>query len=389
MPQYKIPYGRQNITKDDIEAVVDVLQSDFLTQGPRIKEFEDNFAAYVGAKYAVAVSNGTSALHLSLLGLGISKGDSVVTTPITFAATANAALYTGANVHFADIESDSYVLSVDAVEKLLKQHPKGFFKAILPVDFAGYPVNAEAFYDLAKAYDLKIIEDACHAPGAYFVDSKGIKQKAGNGIYVDATAFSFHPVKHIAAGEGGMITTNDKQLYEKLLALRTHGISKNNMKYRILDRNEQGAWYYEMHDLGYNYRITDIQAALGNSQLKTADAGLKRRQEIAQKYREAFANLPVKMQRDDAKHYNAHHLFVIEVNERKKFYTYLQTNGILAQIHYIPTHLLDYYRQFGWQKGDFPKAEAYYDKTISLPMFPSMTDDELAYVIEKVNAFFN
>ena len=388
MATYKIPYGRQHITADDIKAVVEVLQSDFLTQGPKIKEFEQNFAQYTGARYAVAVSNGTAALHLSLLALGIGKGDNIITTPITFAATANAALFTGANVYFADIDPDTYLIDLDNVEKLIKQHPEGFFKAILPVDFAGLPVNTEKLKNIANKYQLKIIEDACHAPGAYFFDSYNNKQKTGNGKFADATAFSFHPVKHIAAGEGGMITTNNKKVYQKLLKLRTHGISKNNMNYRILDQKEQGNWYYEMHELGFNYRITDIQAALGNSQLKRADAGLQKRQEIARKYQIAFKDIPVKYQKIPGNSFHAYHLFVIEVENRKSFYNYLHQNGILAQIHYIPVHLLDYYSQFGWKKGDFPVAENYYNKTISLPMFPTLTNDEQNYIIDKVKAFF-
>ena len=389
MTMHKIPYGRQNITKDDINAVVQSLQSDFLTQGPRIPEFEKNFAEYVDAKYAVAVSNGTAALHLSLLGLSIGPGDNIITTPITFAATANAALYTGAQVYFADIDPETFLIDLNKVEALIQKHPKGFFKAILPVDFAGLPIQSEQLKNIAKKHNLKIIEDACHAPGAFFIDSKNKKQKTGNGQYADATAFSFHPVKHIAAGEGGMITTNNKNLYDKLIKLRTHGISKNNMNFHIFNKEKQGAWYYEMHDLGYNYRLTDIQAALGNSQLKKADSGLQKRQEIAKIYQQAFKNLPVKFQKVPKDRFHAYHLFVLEVEDRKTFYDYLHKNGILAQIHYIPVHLLDYYSRFGWKKGDFPIAESYYEKTISLPMFPSLTADEQNYVIDKVKAFFS
>jgi UDP-4-amino-4,6-dideoxy-N-acetyl-beta-L-altrosamine transaminase len=388
MSEYKIPYGRQKITQEDIDAVVETLRSDFLTQGPRIAEFEENFAKYIGAKYAVAVMNGTAALHLALLAWGVKEGDNVITTPITFAATANAARYIGANVFFADIDPETYLMDLKELEKLLDSRPKGFFKAVLPVDFAGFPVNAEKFRELADAYGLILIEDACHAPGAYFINSKGEQHKSGNGVYAHAAAFSFHPVKHIAAGEGGMITTNDKEVYERLLALRTHGISKKNMKFRVFDKNEQGGWYYEMHELGYNYRMTDIQASLGNSQLKKADKGLERRHEIARRYREAFKDLPVKMQAVRKGFYNAYHLFVIQTDERKKLYDYLREKGIFAQIHYIPVHLLDYYRQFGWKKGDFPVAEKYYDRTISLPMFPSLTDEEQAYVIDAVRGFF-
>ncbi len=388
MSKFHIPYGRQNITKEDIEAVVETLQADFLTQGPKIDEFEQNFAQYIGSKYAVAVSNGTAALHLSLMALGIGKDDHVITTPITFAATANAALYTGAKVHFVDIDPDTYVMDLHKLEKLLQSKPEGFFKAVLPVDFAGYPVNTEGLRKIADKYGFKIVEDACHAPGAYFTDSQGIKQKAGNGTYTDTTAFSFHPVKHIAAGEGGMITTNDEGIYKKLLALRTHGISKENMQFNILNKENQGAWYYEMHNLGYNYRITDIQAALGNSQLKKAGKGLQKRQEIARKYQEAFKDLPVKYQKNIANGLNAYHLFVIEVENRKELYNHLRQNGIYAQIHYIPVHLLDYYSQFGWQKGDFTVAESYYDKTISLPMFPTLTEEEQNFVIEKIQEFY-
>ena len=323
-----------------------------------------------------------------MIALGIGKGDNVITTPITFAATANAALYTGANVYFVDIDPDTYLIDLDKVETLIKQHPEGFFNAILPVDFAGLPVNSEKLKNIADRYQLKIIEDACHAPGAYFIDSQNNKQKTGNGKFAGATAFSFHPVKHIAAGEGGMITTNDKKIYQKLLKLRTHGISKKDMKYRIFNKNKQGGWYYEMHDLGFNYRITDIQAALGNSQLKRADTGLQKRQEIARKYKNAFKDLPVKYQKIPENSFHAYHLFIIEIENRKSFYDYLHQNGILAQVHYIPVHLLDYYSRFGWQKGDFPIAENYYDKTVSLPMFPSLTDDEQNYVIDKVKAFF-
>lgn len=388
MSKYKIPYGRQQITQEDIDAVVETLKSDFLTQGPRIDEFETNFAKYVGSKYAVAVSNGTAALHLSLLAMGIKEKENIITTPITFAATANAARYLGANVYFADIEKDTFVLDINKVEELILSKPEGFFKAILPVDFGGYPVDTQKFRKLANKHNLYILEDACHAPGAYFVDDKKHKQKAGNGVFAHTTAFSFHPVKHIAAGEGGMITTNDKNIYKKLLALRTHGISKENMKYNVFDKNEQGAWYYEMYDLGYNYRITDIQAALGNSQLKKADKGLERRHKIARKYTEAFKNSPIKVQKQDKNFYNAYHLFVIQVEKRKELYEYLRKNGIFAQIHYIPVHLLDYYQQLGWKKGDFPIAEDYYNKILSLPMFPSLKDEEQDYVIEKVLEFY-
>ena len=386
---FHIPYGKQDITQSDINAVVETLKADFLTQGPKILEFEQNFAKYVNSKYAVALSNGTAALHLALLAFGVGKGDRIITSPITFAASANAGLYCGAEVFFADIDPDTYTISIDEIEKLLNAHPKGYFKAIVPVDFAGYPVDVEKLKTLADKHDLFILEDACHSPGAYFVDSNNKKQLCGNGTYANATAFSFHPVKHIAAGEGGMITTNDEKLYKKLLMLRSHGITKENMLMDIPNAEEQGSWYYEMQELGYNYRITDIQAALANSQLTKADKGIERRQEIAKKYRIAFNNVNLKMQIKDEKYFNAHHLFVIEVEDRKGLYDFLRENNIFSQIHYIPVHLLPYYKQFGWKAGDFPNAEKYYEGCISLPMYPTLTDEEQDFVINNVLTYLD
>lgn len=383
----KIPYGKQYISQEDTAAVVEALHSDFLTQGPRIAEFEKNFAAYIGCKYALAVSNGTAALHLPLLAMGLKEGDHIITTPITFAASANAARYCGAQVHFADIDPETYVISVDSVRKLLARHPRGFFKAIVPVDFTGYPVNLEALKALADEHGLFILEDACHSPGGYFIDSAGLKQFCGNGHYADAAAFSFHPVKHIAAGEGGMITTNNEALYHKMKMLRTHGITKEQLSYDFPEPGQQGGWYYEMQELGYNYRITDIQAALANSQLKRADAGITRRREIADRYREAFTGTPIRMQKQEQGHFNAYHLFVIEVERRKELYDFLAAHQIFAQVHYIPVHLMPYYRQFGWKPGDFPHAEHYYRHCISLPMYPTLREEEQAFVIEKILEF--
>lgn len=383
---YKIPYGKQSISEADTQAVVEALHSDFLTQGPRITEFEKNFAAYIGCKYAIAVANGTAALHLPFLAIGLKEGDRIITTPITFAASANAARYCGAEVYFADIDPETYVISIDSVRNLLASHPKGFFKAIVPVDFTGYPVNLEELRQLADAYELFVLEDACHSPGGYFTDSKGVRQNCGNGQYAHAAAFSFHPVKHIAAGEGGMITTNDEELYKKMMVLRTHGITKENMIYDFPEADKQGAWYYEMQYLGYNYRITDIQAALANSQLKRADEGIKRRQEIAAYYDAHFNVAGIKKQ-DNTGVFNAFHLYVIEISDRKGLYEYLKAAGIFAQIHYVPVHLMPYYKQFGWKEGDFPHAENYYKHCISLPMYPTLTREEQDYVISKVLNF--
>ncbi len=377
-----IPYGRQHIDQDDIDSVVETLTADFLTQGPKVKEFEDKFAEYVGAEYAVAVNNATSGLHLSVLALGLNIGDRVITTPITFAASANCVRYAGGEVWFADIEPDTYTLSLKSTKELIESKPKGFFKGIIPVDFAGLPVNLEAFKCLAIKHDLWIIEDACHAPGAYFTDSKGNKQMCGNGNYADVGIFSFHPVKHIACGEGGMVTTNSDKIYKKLTSLRTHGITKENMN------ENHGGWFYEMQELGYNYRLTDIQSALGITQLVKNKNGVKRRNEIAETYKKAFEGR-IKFQSLPNNTYNAHHLFIIEIDDRKDLYDYLKGQNILAQIHYIPVHTLPYYKNIGYKDANLINAENYYSKCISLPMYPTLTDVEQTYIINKINIFYS
>jgi UDP-4-amino-4,6-dideoxy-N-acetyl-beta-L-altrosamine transaminase len=378
-----IPYGRQNITQQDINAVIDSLKSDFLTQGPRIAEFEKRFASYVNSKYAVAVANGTAALHLSALALGVNNKSKVITTPITFAASANCIRYCDGEVVFADIDPATALLDINYVRKLLRESPAGTYQGIIPVDFAGYPVNLEAYRKLADEHGLWIIEDACHAPGGYFVDSKGKKQLCGNGVYADLAIFSFHPVKHIACGEGGMITTNHKDLYEKLLVLRTHGITKDPNQMT----ENHGGWYYEMAELGYNYRLTDMQSALGISQLDQADGGLIRRKQLARQYDEAFKNTLAKAIMPTKELSHAYHLYVVEVPNRKELYDRLRENAIYAQIHYVPVHMMPYYRNLGFKKGSFPMAESYYEKCISLPMYPTLTDDEQGFVIKKVKDF--
>ena len=392
-----IPYGRQNITQDDIDAVAEALQSDYLTQGPRIAKFEKEFAKYVGATYAVAVSNGTGALHLNALALGVKPGDKVITTPLTFAASANCVRYCGGEVVFVDIDPATYLLDINAVKSLLESAPQGTYQGMIPVDFAGRAVDLEAFRKLANEYGLWIIEDSCHSPGGYFMDSKGKKQHCGNGNFADLAIFSFHPVKHIACGEGGMITTNDEALYHKLLALRTHGIVKENSLYTNsvefasakANTNQYPAWYMEMQMLGYNYRITDFQAALGSSQLLRADAGMKRRREIASTYFEAFQNKEYIYGQSGVIEGHAYHLYVIEVSDRLGLYNYLREHNIYAQIHYIPCHLMPYYRELGWEEGDMPKAESYYKKCISLPMFPTLTEAEQKFVIKNIDKFYN
>ena len=377
-----IPYGKQNITDDDINAVVKTLKGDFLTQGPKVKEFENKFADYVGAKYAVAVNNATSGLHLAVLALGLKEGERVITTPITFAASANCIRYARGEVWFADIDPDTYLLCLESTKKLIESKPKGFFKGIIPVDFSGLPVNLESFRKLASKHNLWIIEDACHAPGGFFLDSKENKQMCGNGNYADIGIFSFHPVKHIACGEGGMITTNSETLYKKLLSLRTHGITKENMS------ENHGAWFYEMQELGFNYRLTDIQSALGITQLVKNTDGVARRNQIANIYKESFKG---KFKYQDLPNgtYNAHHLFIIEVEDRKELYDFLRTQDIFTQIHYIPVHKLPYYKRIGYENADLSNAENYYSKCISLPMYPSLKKEEQDFVIKKILEFYN
>jgi UDP-4-amino-4,6-dideoxy-N-acetyl-beta-L-altrosamine transaminase len=380
-----IPYGRQHITDSDIEAVITTLTSDFLTQGPKIEEFEKAFAKYIGCKYAIALSNGTAALHLAAMALNVQENTNVITSPITFAASANCVRYCGGNVFFADIDPNTFCLDIEKVKALIESKPKGFFHGIIPVDLAGYPVNLEAFRQLANEHGLWIIEDACHAPGGYFIDSKAVKQYCGNGALSDLAIFSFHPVKHIACGEGGMITTNNEALYKKLLLLRTHGITKDPS---LLHENH-GGWYYEMQELGYNYRLTDFQAALGTSQLKRADEGLDKRKHIASVYNEAFKNAPFIKGQSGVVEGHAYHLYVIRAEKRKELYDFLRAKNIFCQVHYIPVHTLPYYQSLGWKKGAFPEAEQYYQECLSLPMYPTLKQEEQEFVIKSIIDFYN
>lgn len=381
----KIPYGRQHITEDDIQAVVDTLKSDYLTQGPRIAEFEQAFADYVGAKYAVAVSNGTAALHLNTIALKVKPGDKVITTPITFVASANCVKYCGGEVIFADIDPNTYLLDIREVRRILEADTHREIKGIIPVNFAGRVVDMQAFRQLADEFDCWIIEDACHSPGGFFLDSDQRQVMSGSGQYADLAIFSFHPVKHIAAGEGGMITTNNEELYQKILNLRTHGIQQDPSN-RIYD---DSLWYYEMQELGYNYRLTDMQAALGRSQLSRADEGLSRRRELANRYFDFFKNKSYVLGQSGVIEGHAYHLYVLEVKQRKELHKYLRDLEIFAQIHYIPAHLMPYYRQFGWKEGDLPNAEKYYSQCISIPMFPSLSDEEQRFVMDKIDDFYN
>jgi UDP-4-amino-4,6-dideoxy-N-acetyl-beta-L-altrosamine transaminase len=393
-----IPYGKQEITNEDIQAVVDVLRSDFLTQGPVIGAFEQSFAAYVGAKHAIALSNGTAALHLAVMALGLEPGDFVICTPITFVASINCVRYCGGEVLFADIDPETHLMDINSVRKLLADHSDKSIKGIIPVDFEGRVVQLDEFRALADENNLWILEDACHAPGGSFTAENGERYFAGDGHFADAAIFSFHPVKHIATGEGGMITTNNHELAEKIRELRTHGITRNVDAFTndpsfangntADDVTDYPGWYMEMQSLGYNYRLTDFQAALGISQLNRAAANLDKRRKLAEFYAKELTNLPgiIRCSAYDSQH--AYHLFVLEVENRRGLYDYLRSNGIFCQIHYIPAHLMPYYQQLGWKTGDLPYAEKYYSQCISIPMFPSLTAEEATFVVSHIRAFY-
>ena len=385
MIDHIIPYGHQHINDDDVQAVIAALTSDYMTQGPLIRQFEKDFANYLGVNYACVVSNGTAALHLCAMALGIKPGDKIITTPITFVASANGFRYQGAEVVFCDIDSKTFLMDLDKLEQILKASPKGTYKAVVPVDFAGYPIDEERLRKLADEFGFAIVVDACHAPGGSFVDSKGEKQMIGNCKYADLTVFSFHPVKHIATGEGGAVTTNNKYLYEKVALFRTHGITKDPAR---LEKND-GGWYYEMQELGYNYRITEMQAALGISQLKRLDWSIQRRNEIAKKYDDAFKGTLVKTPYRQEGIVHGFHLYIIQVDpaKRKGLYDFLRANNVYSQVLYIPAHLMPYYRQFGWKVGDMPVAEDYYSKCLALPMFPTLSDEEQDWIIKKVKEY--
>lgn len=367
-----IPYGRQCIDEADIQEVVDVLRSDFLTTGPKIDEFEQAVCAYTGAKYAVAIANGTAALHAACFAAGIGEGDEVITTPITFTASSNCVLYCGGTPVFADVDPLTYNLSPADVEKQITEKTK----AIIVVHFTGQPCEMNEIHAIAKKHNLVVIEDGAHALGAAY---KGKRV----GTLSDMTTFSFHPVKHITTGEGGMIVTDNPKLYERLKLFRTHGITRDAK----LMTHDEGPWYYEQLDLGYNYRITDFQCALGISQIRKLPQFLERRKEIARRYDEAFADmeqLQIPYQKEECD--NAYHLYVIRVKNgrRKEVFMALRKAGIGVNVHYIPVYKHPYYQQHGYDKVYCPNAETYYAECISLPIYPMLTDEEQTYVIEKV-----
>ena len=381
-----IPYGRQSIDKDDIKEVVKVLKSDWLTQGPVVQKFEEALAKYCGAKYAVAVSSGTAALHLACIVAGLKKGDEAITSPITFLATPNAVLYTGARPVFSDIDYNTVNIDTKELEgKITKKT-----KAILPVHFAGLPCNMPEIAKIAKKHNLKIIEDACHALGAKY-KTNGKWVKVGSCKHSDMTTFSFHPVKHITTGEGGTITTNNKKIYEKLKALRSHGIYK--------DKNvlKNGPWYYEMRDMGFNYRITDFQCALGISQLKKIDSFIKRRIEITDIYNSFFKNIrgmEIPFSGNDFK--SSWHIYVLKIDykyfglKRQAFMDALKNRGITTQVHYIPVYRQPFYKaNFRFNPKDYPQAEDYYSMALTLPVYPDLKDGNICRIVKSIKEIIN
>ena len=372
-----IPYGRQTIEEDDIQAVVDVLRSDYLTTGPKIAEFEKMVADYVGAKYAVAISNGTSALHAACFAAGIQPGDEVITTPLTFAASSNCVLYCGGTPVFADVDLKTYNIDPEDIRRKITDKTK----AIIAVHLAGQPCDMDEIHKIAKEHDLLVIEDGAHALGSVY---KGKKV----GTLSDMTTFSFHPVKPITTGEGGMIVTDNEEFYQKMMLFRSHGITRDE---NLMTRND-GSWLYQQLDLGYNYRITDIQCALGCSQMKKLDRFLARRKEIVARYNETFAdceNIIIPYQLPETE--SGWHLYIVQVKncDRKKVFEALREQGIAVNVHYIPVYMHPYYQEHGYKDVHCKNAEEVYSHIISLPLYPTLTEEEQQYVIETLKHVIN
>ena len=369
-----IPYGKQTIDQDDIQAVVDVLKSDFLTTGPKIAEFEQTVADYVGAKYAVAISNGTSALHAACFAAGIGPGDEVITTPLTFAASANCVLYCGGTPVFADVDPKTYNIDPEDIRRKITDRTK----AIIAVHLAGQPCDMDAIHSIAHEYGLIVIEDGAHALGSVY---KGKKV----GSLSDMTTFSFHPVKPIATGEGGMIVTDNEEFYKKMALFRSHGITRDDS---MMTRND-GPWFYQQFDLGYNYRITDIQCALGCSQMKKLDRFLARRKEIVARYNEAFAdcdNIITPYQLSDTE--SGWHLYIVQVKncDRRQVFEAMREKGIGVNVHYIPVYMHPYYQEHGYENVHCANAEEIYSHIISLPLYPGLTSEQQDYVIDTLKS---
>ena len=371
-----IPYARQDISQHDIDAVVGVLQSDFLTQGPQVPAFEQAIMDACDARYAVAVNSATSALHIACLALGLDKGDWLWTTPNTFVASANCALYCGAKVDFVDVDPRTYNLCAKQLEKKLIAAEKAgkLPKIVIPVHFSGQPCDMQAIYSLSEKYGFNVIEDASHAIGGKYQDAP-----IGNSRYSDITIFSFHPVKIVTSAEGGVAVTNRADLAEKLRLLRSHGITRDE---GLMTQSMDGPWYYQQIALGFNYRMTELQAALGLSQMQRLEEFVLKRHKLASRYDELLQNLPVTLPWQHPDSYSARHLYVIRLQLEKintshlDVFNALRTSGILVNLHYIPVHMQPYYQKQGFESGQFPEAEQYYKEAISIPMFPAMTEEQ-------------
>lgn len=376
-----LPYSRQCIEQDDIQAVVEVLKSDFLTQGSKVVEFEKALAEYCGAKYATTFSSGTAALHGAYFAAGLSGGDEIITSPITFLATANAAVYLGAKAAFVDIEPDTGNINSDLIEKAVTKKTK----LLAPVHYSGLPVDLEAVSRIAKKHNLILVEDACHALGAKYRDTR-----IGDCAFSDMAVFSFHPVKSITTGEGGAVTTNSEELYNKLVMFRQHGVTKDE-KFMTKAARQAGEWYYEMHYLGFNYRLTDMQAALGISQLRKIDRLIGRRKEIALRYLQAFGGndyFDIPAERSGAN--SSWHLYPIRlkdkyVRHKTEMFKRLRSKGLRVQVHYIPVYLQPYYQKSGYKRGLCPAAEDFYAREISIPLYPVLSDEDVQYVADVVS----
>lgn len=377
-----IPYGRQEITDADVQAVAEVLRSDFLTQGAAVPAFEAAVAGYTGAGHAVAVNSATSALHIACLALGLKAGETVWTSPITFVASANCALYCGALVDFVDIDPATFNISVSALEAKLKlaSVQGGLPKIVIPVHMCGQSCDMEAIHRLSKKYGFRVIEDASHAIGGRY---RG--ERIGNCHYSDITVFSFHAVKIITSAEGGMALTNDPVLAQAMELLRSHGVSRNQT---LMTQPAEGPWYYQQLELGFNYRMTDLQAALGLSQMSRLDAYVSRRHELVERYNEMLANLPLSLPWQHPDTYSSFHLYIIRLpprcagNGRREIFELMRGKGVGVNVHYIPVHTQPYYQNMGFAVGDFPEAERYYEEVLSLPLYPSMTDEQHQQVVQ-------
>lgn len=382
MTQELIPYGRQDIQDSDVDAVVEVLKSDFLTQGPVVPRFEKAVSEFCGVSYAVAANSATSALHIALMALGVRAGDTVWTSPNTFVASSNAALYCGASVDFVDIDLGTYNMSITALRKKLEQSAVlgALPKVVIPVHLTGQPCDMRAIHELSQQYGFKVVEDASHAIGGRYFGSN-----IGNCNYSDITVFSFHPVKIVTTAEGGMALTNNPALAEQMSLFRSHGITRDPL---LMTQAPEGSWYYEQIVLGYNYRMTDLQAALGVSQLKRLQGYIDRRHEIAARYTQELDGLPLILPKQEEFAYSAYHLFVIRLDlnainplTHAKVFRLLRQRDVLVNLHYIPVHTQPYYQNMGFKWGDFPNAEAYYKSAISIPMFPTLSCASQAKVI--------